>query len=300
MSKLRLTLACWNYDRTRALLDGSRAARRHRAQLSQSAGGRNLLPHAAPSRIRRGGAVAVLLHAFRCSAKIRPSSRSRCSRRAISGTPASMSTPAAASASPRIWSGKRIGNPEYQMTAPVWIRGILSDEYGVPVTSVDLFERRRGAARAHRKDRAVPAAGDPHSKPSRPIRRFRRCSRPARSTRCTRRARPPRSSDGSGKVRRLVPGLPDGRARILPEDEDLSDHARDRDPPRCVRTNRWVAQSLYKAFVDGAEARCTRTCATPAALKIMLPWLTQHVEETERSDGPRFLALRLRAQSCTR
>jgi 4,5-dihydroxyphthalate decarboxylase len=27
--------------------------------------------------------------------------------------------------------GKKVGNPEYQMTAPAWIRGILSDYYGV-------------------------------------------------------------------------------------------------------------------------------------------------------------------------
>jgi hypothetical protein len=35
-----------------------------------------------------------------------------------------------------------VGNPEYQMTAPVWIRGILSDEYGVPVTSVQCRDIR--------------------------------------------------------------------------------------------------------------------------------------------------------------
>src|ERR1017187_1988401 len=35
--------------------------------------------------------------------------------------------------------GKRIGVPEYQMTAPVWIRGILADHYGVPVDSVTYF-----------------------------------------------------------------------------------------------------------------------------------------------------------------
>ena len=33
--------------------------------------------------------------------------------------------------------GKKIGTPEYQMTAPVWIRGILADHYDVDVTSVD-------------------------------------------------------------------------------------------------------------------------------------------------------------------
>jgi 4,5-dihydroxyphthalate decarboxylase len=35
--------------------------------------------------------------------------------------------------------GKRVGTPEYQMTAPVWIRGILSDEYGVKVDDVTYY-----------------------------------------------------------------------------------------------------------------------------------------------------------------
>src|SRR3954470_4506694 len=37
---------------------------------------------------------------------------------------------------PEDLKGRRIGVPEYQMTAPVWIRGILSDDYGVKVTEV--------------------------------------------------------------------------------------------------------------------------------------------------------------------
>src|SRR5262249_49137437 len=40
---------------------------------------------------------------------------------------------------PRDLIGKRIGNPEYQLTAGVWIRGILNDDYKVPVTSVTYF-----------------------------------------------------------------------------------------------------------------------------------------------------------------
>ena len=38
---------------------------------------------------------------------------------------------------PEDLKGKRVGVPEYQMTAPVWIRGILSDDYGVKVTEVE-------------------------------------------------------------------------------------------------------------------------------------------------------------------
>src|SRR5258705_13098885 len=38
---------------------------------------------------------------------------------------------------PEDLKGKRVGVPENQMTAPVWIRGILADEYGVRVTDYE-------------------------------------------------------------------------------------------------------------------------------------------------------------------
>lgn len=38
--------------------------------------------------------------------------------------------------SPADFAGRRIGVPEYQMTAALWMRGILSDEYGVDARSV--------------------------------------------------------------------------------------------------------------------------------------------------------------------
>src|SRR4051812_23183178 len=40
---------------------------------------------------------------------------------------------------PKDLIGRKIGNPEYQMTAPVWIRGILQDEYGVPVDTQTYY-----------------------------------------------------------------------------------------------------------------------------------------------------------------
>ncbi len=41
--------------------------------------------------------------------------------------------------------GKRFGVPEYQMTAAVWMRGVLQHHFGVPPTSVEWFVERRRA-----------------------------------------------------------------------------------------------------------------------------------------------------------
>ncbi len=48
--------------------------------------------------------------------------------------------------------------------------------------------------------------------------------------------------------------------------------------------NRWVAQSLFKAFVE-AQRRTYADLYVTAALKAMLPWLIAHVEETRALMG---------------
>ena len=137
MSKLRLSLGCWNYDRTRSLLEGRvqpdgidlnylnmpveetffRMLRNREfdvAEMSLSSYTVSLFkdsPFIAipifPSRFFRHSCIYVNVD---------------------SGIK-----------EPKDLIGKRVGNPEYQMTAPVWIRGVLSDEYGVPVNSVTYY-----------------------------------------------------------------------------------------------------------------------------------------------------------------
>jgi 4,5-dihydroxyphthalate decarboxylase len=51
--------------------------------------------------------------------------------------------------------------------------------------------------------------------------------------------------------------------------------------------NRWVAQSLYKAFAE-AQRRTYADLYVTAALKAMLPWLTAHVEDTRSLMGDDF------------
>ena len=49
--------------------------------------------------------------------------------------------------SPEDLRGRIVGVPEYQMTAALWIRGILSDEYGVKASGHSLAQRWAAAAR---------------------------------------------------------------------------------------------------------------------------------------------------------
>ena len=136
MNKLRLTLACWDYDRVAALASG--AVRpdgidlvflaqpveetffrmlRHRefdvAEMSLSSYTLSLAGEDPPFI-----AIPVFPSRFFRHSSIYVSAKSGITE-------------------PRQLAGRRIGVPEYQMSAPVWIRGLLSDEYGVRADSVE-------------------------------------------------------------------------------------------------------------------------------------------------------------------
>jgi hypothetical protein len=82
--------------------------------------------------------------------------------------------------SPADLIGKRVGVPEYQLTAPVWQRGILAEHYGVPVESVRYFTGGiEQPGRIEKLKLNLP--------PEVSVRRCRRCSPRVNSTRCTRR-----------------------------------------------------------------------------------------------------------------
>jgi 4,5-dihydroxyphthalate decarboxylase len=282
MGKLRLTMACWNYDRTRALQEGRVPIDgvelnylslpveetffrmlRHRefevAELSLSSYTVSLFrdnpPFIAipvfPSRFFRHSCIYV---------------------NADSGI-----------REPKDLIGKRIGNPEYQMTAPVWIRGIMSDEYGVPVTSATYLSGGEEEPGRHEK---IALSLPPE---------FRLQTIPADKTLSrmietgeidalyTARA-PSTFGNGSGKVRRLFENYPAVerayylKTRIFPTMHIVAIR---RD---VYEQNPWVAQSLCKAFKT-AQQEAYEDLRTMAALKCMLPWLTHHVEETEALMG---------------
>ena len=285
MSKLRLSLACSNYDRTRALLDervpidGIELTYlnlsveeiffrmlRHRefdvAEMSLSSYTLSLFrdnpPFIAipifPSRFFRHSCIYVYAGSGICE--------------------------------PKDLIGKRIGNPEYQMTAPVWIRGILSDEFGVPVSGATyLSGGEEEPGRPEKLALSLP-----------PI--FRVEAIPATKTLSqmiasgeidalyTARA-PSTFTNGSGPVRRLFANYAEvehayyQKTRIFPIMHTVVIR---RD---VYEKHPWVAQSFFKAFL-AAQREVYEDLHDSAALKLMLPWLLWHAEETEKVMGRDF------------
>lgn len=285
MSKLKLSLGCWNYDRTRALMDGSVQPdgidlnylnmpveetffrmMRHRefdaAELSLSSytvsRSKPEQPFIAipvfPSRFFRHSCIYV-----NADAGIRE---------------------------PKDLIGKRIGTPEYQMTAPVWIRGILSDHYGVPVDSVTYFtggEEEPGRSEKIKLD--LPANIKVESiGPDKTLAKMLLDGEiDALYT-----ARMPSSFlNGGGKVRRLFEDYEQVERNYFRETKMfpiMHTVAIRRD---VYDANRWIARSMMKALEE-SQRRTYEDLYETAALKVMLPWLTSHVEQVKHEMGEDF------------
>jgi 4,5-dihydroxyphthalate decarboxylase len=285
LSKLRLTLACWNYDRTRALMDGT--VRPDGIDLNYL----NLPVEETFFRMIRNREFDVAemslssytVSTFRdpqpfIAIPIFPSRFFRHSCIYVNAN--------AGIQKPSDLIGKRIGTPEFQMTAPVWIRGILSDHYGVPVDSVTYFtggEEEPGRIEKQKLD--LPA-----SIRVQPIGETQTLSQMLASGEidALHTARMPSTfRTQPDKVRRLFPNYVEVEKQYFRETgifPIMHTVVIRRD---VYERNRWVAQSLYKAFAE-SQRRTYDDVYETAALKAMLPWLTAHVEDTRALMGDDF------------
>ena len=187
---------------------------------------------------------------------------------------------------PKDLIGKRFGCPEYQMTAPVWIRGILSDHYGVPVdgpTYVTGGEETPNRSEKisitlpenFRLERIGPEDTLAEMLAEGRIDAFHT-------------ARKPSTYDGV-KVKRLFPDYVDVEKAywrdtgIFPIMHVIAIRR------QVYEQNRWVAMNLFKAFRE-AQNLCYAGLKETAALKGMLPWFNAHVEEAFDLMGDDFWA----------
>ena len=282
MARLRLSLACWHYDRTQALADGTvrpegidlnyldlhveetffRMLRNREFDVAEM----SLSSYAVS--VARDSPPFVAIPVF-------PSRFFRQSCIFVSGK--------SGIREPRDLIGKRIGTPEYQMTAPVWIRGILQDEYGVDPASVEYCtggEEEPGRDEKLKLD--LPA-------------KFRVTRIGAGQTLAAMLADgeidalhaariPSTFVSRPGTVRRLFENYVDverayyQKTRVFPIMHTVVIR---RD---VYKANPWIAQSLTKAF-EQAKQRVYQNLYTTSALTTMLPWQVAQVEEVRRDMG---------------
>lgn len=285
MGKLRLSMACSNCDRTRALFDGQvavdgialicldlpieeiffRMLRHHEFDVAEMSLSSYVLSLFAknprliaipvfPSRFFRHSCIFV---------------------HAASGV-----------REPKDLIGKRVGVPEYQMTAGVWIRGTLSDQYGVPVSSVRYF--RGGEEEPGRPEKIALSLPPEIRLETIPPGKTLAAMLASGEIDALYTARMPSTfANASGKVRRLFENYQQveleyfSKTRMFPIMHTIVIR---RD---VYEKSPWVAQSLYKAFAQ-AQRIAYRKLYESGALVCMLPWLVRHVEETRALMGEDF------------
>ncbi len=277
MGDLNLTLACEDYDRTRALLDGSikpegidltylalpveeifwRMLRYEDFDIAELSMGAFLV--AAAQGRRPFTAIPVFpsrTFRHRCFFVNSSSGIER----------------------PEDLRGKRVGVPEYTMTASVWLRGLLQHEYGVAPEEILWFQG--GEEQPGRKDRVD------FDLPSKirleVIPQDRTLNAMIESGEIDALMSPRMPScflSGSQKVRRLFPDYKRvemdyfRKTGLFPLMHLMVIRM------GVYEKNPWVAQSLYKAFCE-AKDLCFSKIYDSNVLRTSLPWTLADYEET--------------------
>ncbi len=274
MTALDLTLGCWDYDRVQPLIDGRvrpqgidlrflnmiveetffRMARNREFDVSEMSMSSYCVSLTKPDR----PFVAI------------PVFPSRFFRHSCIYVNAD-----AGIKSPRDLIGKRFGCPEYQMTAPVWIRGILSDHYGVPVDGPTYVT---GGEETPNRNEKIALDLPPNFRLERigPEDTLAQMLADGRID-AFHTARKPSTYDGK-RVKRLFPDYVDVERAYWRETGIFPIMHVVAIRREVYEANCWIAMNLFQAFRE-AQRLCYEGLRETAALKAMLPWFNAHVEE---------------------
>ena len=286
MSLLPITLACGPYDRTRALADGRvkvagadlryltldpeeiffRMVTHGEFDVSEMSLATYLITRD-QARDNGGGAGAPFV-----AIPVFPSRMFRHTSVYVNGD--RMPGGADAAAAARALAGATVGVAEYQLTANLWIRGILAEHYGVPVASVRYRTGGLNAPGRHEKF----AITLPPEIDIAPVPAGRTLSEMLAAGELDA-VYSPRAPDsyGTGSVRRL---FADTRAEeeryyaatgIFPIMHVIVLHR------RVYENNRWLARELLKSFT-AAKQLAYEELARTAALRVSLPFAREDYE----------------------
>jgi 4,5-dihydroxyphthalate decarboxylase len=182
---------------------------------------------------------------------------------------------------PKDLVGKRVGVPKYHMTAAVWVRGILEDEYGVAPSDLEWFEGGEGTA-VKEVDVTLPPAIRHRWVPG--DRTLGDLLAAGELDAFVGARRPAAKGGAAAPARRLFPDFrrverayyertgifPAMHTVVLKEE--------------LARQHPWLPRAFYDAFAE-AKRLAYRRLADTAALPYVLPWLVAEVEETRALMG---------------
>jgi 4,5-dihydroxyphthalate decarboxylase len=193
--------------------------------------------------------------------------------------------------------GRRVGVPEYQMSAAMWVRGLLQDEFGI--AAQDLSWVQAGLEQAGRRDKFPLNLPDG----------FPLTSAPAGATLSQMLAdgaldavisarRPSCFVAGHPAVRRLFPDYRAAerdyfrRSGLFPIMHAVGIRR------ELLEQHPWLAASVYKAFLQ-AKRIADDDLAETTALKIGLPWVNAELEATREAMGADFWSYGVNANRTT-
>ncbi len=188
--------------------------------------------------------------------------------------------------------GRVVGTPEWQLTANVWIRGTLADHHGVPVDSVEY--RTGGQETPGRIEKAAVDLGERIR--IQPIGEGKTLSAMLASGEI-------HAFQGPRVPSSFVPGGPVRRLFADPVAAEKEYFARTGIFPimhvvvirrDVYEQHRWVAQSLTKAL-QLAKRKAMAELYDASALRVMLPWLIPGLEEARSLLGEDYWSYGLEA-----
>lgn len=185
--------------------------------------------------------------------------------------------------SPRDLAGKRIGAPEYQTTAALWQRSFLLDDYGIKAQQIEWFEGGLDAPGTPERYH-IDLAKDIRLTRIGPDQTLSRMLEEGKLDAVIGPAEP--------ECFRRVPHV----VRLFPDFKRIEQqyYRRTKFFPimhmlvlrnEVYRANPWVAMSVYRAFLAAKEKGMVRLWET-WDLPCAVPWLLSDLEETKEIFGP--------------
>lgn len=284
MAKLPITVATWDYDRVRAILDGRVAI--------EGCDVNYIVTAPEETFFRAFTARQFDVAELSLSSYMIALSRGGCGYRAVPVFPSRAFRHSAiyvrsdrGISRPEDLRGRIVGVPEYQLTANLWVRGILADEYGVQPAQISW--RRGGMEEPGRYEKLSVAPAGVEIETIAADDTLSRMLREGRIDALIAPRAPSCFVERAPGVTRMFSDFRNeerayfGKTGIFPIMHVLAIRE------ELVNAHPWLATSVFKAFAE-AKRLCMHELYEVTALKLTLPWVVAEAEATRAVMGEDF------------